>query len=96
MVVYRVAETLFTEIERIIVFYNRKADRKIQRAVLTGGGSNLKGMIDLASTKLGIEVARGNPFGRIVTPAFLQPTIREVGPSLSVAVGAALREITSR
>ena len=89
-------ETLFTEIERIIVLYNRKAERKIQRAVLTGGGSNLKRIIDFASTKLGIEVARGNPFARVVTPAFLQPTLREIGPSFAVATGAALREIATR
>lgn len=89
-------ESLFTEIERIILFYNRRAERKIQRAVLTGGGSNLKGVVDLASTKLGIEVSHGNPFVKVVTPSFLQPTLREIGPGFAVAVGAALREITTR
>lgn len=88
-------ETLFTEIERLIAVYNRKAPRKIQKANLTGGGSNLKGIVDYASNKLGIEVVRGNPFARVVTPAFLQPALSEIGPSFSVAVGLALHEITS-
>ena len=95
-VILPLLDVMFTEFERIIIFYNRKAERKIQRVVITGGGSNLKGVVDLASTKFGIEVSRGNPFARVVTPSFLQPTLREIGSSFAVAVGAALREITIR
>ncbi|MBI2640473.1 MAG: type IV pilus assembly protein PilM [Candidatus Sungbacteria bacterium] len=89
-------ETLFAEIERMIALYNRKAPRKIQKINLTGGGSNLKGIVDYVSGKFGVEVSRGNPFARMVTPAFMQPTLREIGPSFSVAAGLALREITTR
>lgn len=89
-------DTLFTEIERMIAIYNRKAPRKIQKINLTGGGSNLKGLVDYVSGKFGIEVTRGNPFARMVTPAFMQPILREIGPSFSVAAGLALREITTR
>ncbi len=89
-------ETLFAEIERMISLYNRKAPRKIQKINLTGGGSNLKGLVDYVSGKFGIEVTRGNPFARMVTPAFMQPVLREIGPSFSVAAGLALREITTK
>src|SRR3989344_406061 len=88
-------EATFSEIERLISIYNRKAPRTIQKINLTGGGSNLKGIIDYASTKFGIEVTRGNPFSRVVTPAFMQPILRDIGPGFAVAVGLALREITS-
>lgn len=89
-------ETLFAEIERLMALYNRKALRKIQRTNLTGGGSNLKGLVDYATTKFGLETTKGNPFGRIIAPAFMQPILREIGPSFSVAVGLALHEITSK
>lgn len=90
-----IIENLFSEVERMIAIYNRKAPRKIQKVNLTGGGANLKGIIDYASTKLGLEVTRGNPFARTVTPAFMHPILREIGPSFAVAVGLALHELTS-
>lgn len=93
-VMYPAIETLMNEIERNISLYNRKAARKIQKINLTGGGSNLKGIVEYTSSKFGIEVTRGNPFSRVVSPAFMQPILREIGPSLSVATGLALREIT--
>lgn len=91
-----IVETLFSEVERLLTIYNRHAPRRVQKINLTGGGSNLKGLIDYASTRLGLEVTRGNPFSRIMTPAFMQPILREIGPSLAVAVGLALHEITNR
>jgi len=89
-------ETLFSEVERFVAIYNRKAPRTVQKINLTGGGSNLKGLVEYTVSKFGIEVTRGNPFARVVAPAFMQPVLREIGPSFSVAVGLALHEITSR
>lgn len=89
-------EFLLTDIERSISLYNRKAARKIQRINLTGGGANLKGLVDYTATKLGLETKRGNPFARIVTPPAIQPVIYEIGPSFAVAAGLALRGIVSR
>lgn len=86
-------DTLFSEIERTINFYNRSHTRHIQKINLTGGGSRLKGLIDSTSIKFGIEVTQGNPFHRVATPAFMQPILRDIGPAFSVAVGLALHEI---
>jgi type IV pilus assembly protein PilM len=88
-------EILFTEIERMISLYNRKSPRKIQKINLTGSGSSLQGIVEYTVSKFGVEVVRGNPFSRVVTPAFMQPILREIGPGFSVAVGLALREITT-
>lgn len=89
-------DVLLSEIERMIVIQNRKSQRKIQKIILTGGGSNLKGIVDYASIKFGIETTKGNPFSRLVTPAFLQPVLREIGPSFPVSVGLALYELSSK
>lgn len=89
-------EVLLGDIERAISIYNRKAPRKVQKVNLTGGGANLKGLVDYTSNKLGLETTRGNPFARIVTPPVMQSVIREIGPSFAVATGLAMREIASR
>ena len=89
-------ETLFAEIARTMAIYNRRVPRKIQRVNITGGGAHLKGIIEYGASKLGVEVARGNPFARLVTPPFLQPLLNDLGPNFSTAVGAALREFTPR
>lgn len=89
-------ETLFAEIERLTSLYHRKAPHKIQKVNLTGGGANLKGLVEFAALKFGLEVTRGSPFTRLVTPPFLQPVLKEIGPTFSVATGAAIRELTPR
>lgn len=89
-------ETIFAEVERLISIYNRKAPRAVQKINLTGGGSNLKGLVEYVVSKFGVEVARGNPFSRTVAPAFMQPILRELGASFSPAVGLALHELTAR
>lgn len=87
-------ETMLVEIERFISIYNRKAPRTIQKINLTGSGANLKGLVEYMVSKFGVEVARGNPFSRVVAPPFMQPLLRELGPGFAVATGLALREIT--
>lgn len=89
-------ENLFSEIDRFVSIYNRKAPRSVQRISLTGGGSNLKGLVEYTVSKFGVEVTRGNPFARTVAPAFMQPILRELGPSFAVAVGLALHELTDK
>lgn len=83
-------ETLLAEADRLIEVYNRRNPQKVQNIMLTGGGANISGIVEYAAQKFGIEVSRPNPFRRIVIPSFMEPTIREIGPSFSVAVGLAL------
>ncbi len=87
---------LLGEVERVIDTYNRKTSRKVQKIILTGGGAELKGLVEFTATTFGIEVGRGNPFNRVVSPPFMQPILREIGPYFSVAVGLALHEITTK
>lgn len=89
-------DTLFNDVERVLSLYNRRSRRKIQKMYLTGGGSHLKGIVEYAASKFAIEVSHGNPFARVVTPPFMQPLLRDIGPNFAVAVGLALHEITNR
>ena len=93
-VIRPLVEILFSEIERMISLQNRHSDHRLQKIILTGGGANLKGLVEYAGLKFGLESSLGNPFNRLVTPTFLQPVLKEIGPNFSVAVGLALHEIS--
>ncbi|MEK7066478.1 MAG: pilus assembly protein PilM, partial [Patescibacteria group bacterium] len=82
------------EARRIILSYEKKYSRSISRVVLIGGGALLKGFTEIATKSLDAEVVLGNPFAKLETPAFLEPVLRDAGPSFSVAIGVALRDIT--
>lgn len=89
-------EVLLSEIDRILSAYNRSTERRIERINVTGGGSRLKGLVDYLAKRFGVESIQGNPFRRVTYPAFMQPILKDIGPTFSVAVGLALREITPR
>ncbi len=63
------------------------------RALLNGGGATMKGILDLAKKQFEAEVALGDPFSKVETPAFLAEVLRGAGPEFSVAVGVALRKL---
>lgn len=86
---------ILTDIERAVVAYNRGAKRKIDKIVLTGGGAGLIGLVGHVAKHFGLETSIGNPFARTVFPAFLQGTLKEIAPGFAVAVGLALRQISS-
>ncbi|MBI2096792.1 MAG: type IV pilus assembly protein PilM [Candidatus Sungbacteria bacterium] len=87
-------EILISEIERILASYNRKTERRIERIILTGGGSRVKGLIDHTAKRFGLETIQVNPFSRVTYPPFMQQILKDIGPSFAVAVGLALRNIT--
>jgi len=60
---------------------------------LVGGGSALTGIKDVAQKSFQIEVISGDPFSKVVTPAFLEDILRKTGPQFTVAVGLALRKL---
>lgn len=84
------------DLERVMVAYNRKAKRKIDNIVLTGGAASLKGLVDYVSRRFGLETTVGNPFQRTIFPAFLQPVLKDIAPNFGVAVGLALRQIAAK
>lgn len=84
---------VFSETNRVLMGYERKYNKSVSKVILTGGGSLLKGVLDLARTKFQTEIVLGDPFSKTEAPAFLEPVLRNAGPEFAVAIGIALRKL---
>lgn len=84
---------IFSEASHVILAYQKKYNKNISKIVLVGGGSALKGVVDVAKNMFQTEVVAGDPFSKVVAPAFLEKVLKETGPEFAVAVGLALRKL---
>lgn len=90
-----IVDSILIDLERALAVYNRAAPRKVERIVLTGGGSSLAGLVDRVAKRFGLETTAGNPFTRLEVPPLLTPTLTDIAPDFSVAIGLALRQLLS-
>jgi len=84
---------IFSDINNLVLSYEKKYNKNISKVVLVGGGSLLKGYLDLAKENFKVEVIYSNPFSKTEAPVFLGQTLENNGPEFSVAVGLALRQL---
>jgi len=86
-------ESLVQEVERVINLYRAKYNHLENiKCILTGRGALTTSLVDYLKEKFNFEVLIGNPFSQVAYPEILEPVLKEIGPSLSVAVGLAMRE----
>lgn len=84
-------EFIFYECQKILLNYQKKYSRPISKVILTGGGSQLKGIVELAKTHFEVEVELGNSFKKVQVPAIMEKQLAENGSGFSIATGLALR-----
>ena len=84
---------IFTEANRVLLAYQNKNNKTINKIVLTGGGVLLKGLPEYTKKWLEAEVVFGDSFSKVETPAFLQAVLADAGPEFSVAIGLALKRL---
>jgi len=72
--------------------YTRRSKGAVEKVIISGGGAQMPGFLAYMVKKIGRESAMAFPFRGILYPDELEKTLRELGPSFSVAVGAAMRE----
>jgi type IV pilus assembly protein PilM len=84
---------IFSESNHVVLAYQKKYNKNVSKVVLVGGGSSLKGIIEVAKASFQTEVVAGDPFAKVVAPAFLEKVLRDTGPEFAVAVGVALRRL---
>lgn len=86
-------EFIFSDAYRVLESYQKKYNKNVTRVVMVGGGARVHNILSIAETYFKTSVVLGNPFGKTVSPAFLEPVLKKTGPEFAVAVGIALRKL---
>ncbi|MBP6881528.1 MAG: pilus assembly protein PilM [Candidatus Pacebacteria bacterium] len=81
----------FREFNQVLREYEQRTGVKITTVYLAGGGALFPGTDAHLKESLDREVILANPFSKVAYPAFMEDTMHEIGPSFTVALGAALR-----
>lgn len=86
------AATFVDEVRSSLDFYLAQTPgARIQRVVVSGGGSKLRGLLDLMRERLATNVDRGHPFQKVNAQLSLpEEELIEAEPVLAVAIGLAL------
>lgn len=84
---------IFSEANRVLVNFEHRFNKPVSGVVLTGGGINLKGFLELATSGFQVPVTVADPFAKLRSPAFLDPVLKGAGPEFAVAIGIALRKL---
>src|SRR6266545_2013668 len=86
------AGTLVDEIRSSLEFYTAQVPgARIGRVLITGGGSKLRGFLELVQERIPVRVDRGRVFERVKSELDLPPeAMEDAEPVLAVAVGLAI------
>ncbi len=84
---------IFNEAERIRRAYEAENKKPIERAVLIGGGSALKGIMGFGKEILHTQISIADPFSKVTAPAFVRGVLQNAGPEFAVSLGIALRQL---
>lgn len=85
---------IFSEANQVLLSFEKKYNHTINKVVLSGGGAIMKGFAEAAKVHFQSDVSAADPFSKTVSPAFLAPTLKAVGPEFAVAIGLALRKLS--
>ncbi|HNW71537.1 MAG TPA: type IV pilus assembly protein PilM [Candidatus Paceibacterota bacterium] len=84
---------IFSETNNVLLGYEKKYNKSISKVIITGGGSLLKGLKEVASANFKADIEIGRPFSKVGAPAFLDKALEATGPEFGVAIGLALRKL---
>ncbi len=84
-------ERTFKEFNHVLREYENKTGLTISSIYLAGGGALFPGIDVYLRTVMEKDVMISNPFSKVAYPAFMEDVMYEIGPSFTVALGAALR-----
>lgn len=85
--------SVINEVKYVIDLYQSQTQKPLEKVILAGGSAWLPNLSDYLAQALQLKVFIGDPWSRVIYPTDLKPVLREIGPSLAVSVGLAMREI---
>jgi type IV pilus assembly protein PilM len=80
------------ETKKTITNYEASKNKQVSKILLMGGLTNMPNFVEYFKQKLGRDIYIGNAFARVIYPEELNPIIKELASSFSVATGLAMRE----
>jgi type IV pilus assembly protein PilM len=83
---------IISEIQTILLGYERQSKKSVTKIILCGGGSMMPGFLEKISSEFGVETASGDPFSKTEAPQFMEPVLKKAGPEFTVATGLALKD----
>jgi type IV pilus assembly protein PilM len=84
---------ILSETSTVILNYEKKYNKTINKIILSGGGALLKGFYERAQQHFSSSVERSDPFAKADAPAFLRDVLTTIGPEFSVSLGLALLKL---
>jgi len=84
-------DRVLKEFRKVIEEYEARTGSEISVIHMAGGGGAFPGLDVLIGHHLNRPAVKANPFNKVAYPAFMEDTMNEIGPTFSVALGAALR-----
>jgi type IV pilus assembly protein PilM len=87
----RVLSRGMRELHTVVSRYEKDDTSTVSKIFVTGGGAGMPGLLPYMHDLFAKPVVLAEPFSKVAYPAFLQDTLKEIGPVFSVALGIALR-----
>ena len=84
-------DMILLEIQKLFDNFYRQGGKEVERVILAGGIALLPGLKEYFAEALKKETEIANPFSNLFYPPILESSLKEMGPSYTIAVGAALR-----
>lgn len=72
------------------------SNTSVEKIIITGGAAHLPQIDTYLTSALNINVYLGDPWARVATPSGLRPVLDEIGPSYSVAIGLAMKDLDQK
>ncbi len=82
---------VFKEFRQVLDEYEKQSGLSLTHIYLTGGASLLSGLGAELAHQTGRTVTPVAPFDKVSYPAFMEDTLKSIGPIFAPALGAALR-----
>ncbi|RLC34441.1 MAG: hypothetical protein DRZ76_02685 [Candidatus Nealsonbacteria bacterium] len=83
-------DLILEETKKITQSYFQSERKEAQKIILAGGSALLPGLVEYFSENLHKPVSVADPFSDLYYPPILEKDLKKMGPSYSIAVGAAL------
>lgn len=99
--VQEILDDLLHEIKYLFQLYRSQISTyeeggSIEKLVLAGGSAFIPGLANYLAEQLNVPVHLGDPWARIIYPEDLSSVLAELGPSMAVSLGLAMRQIAPR